>query len=94
MEAVDGRTPLSPAELEAALALAATVAALMPVLRRTEQLKTSIMVDTFLDYAFIYDGGLKRHWIVYNIASIKAADLEILAQQCGGSAFRAVQTPR
>ena len=30
VEAVDGRTPLSPAELEAALAVAATVAALLP----------------------------------------------------------------
>ncbi len=63
-------------------AAAATTAQTDPVLTN-EQLKTSIMIDTFLDYAnaFIYDSGLKRHWIVYNIASIKAADLEILAQQ-------------
>ena len=61
--------------------------ALHPVLAQTdlvltnEVLETSIMIDTFLDYAFIYDGGIKRHWIVYNIHAIKANDLDILAQQ-------------
>ena len=61
--------------------------ALHPVLAQTdlvltnEVLETSNMIDTFLDYAFIYDGGIKRHWIVYNIHAIKANDLDILAQQ-------------
>ena len=64
----------------AAAAAAATVARTDSVLTN-EMLKTSIMIDKFLDYAFIYDGGIKKYWIVYNIHAIKADDLEILAQQ-------------
>ena len=33
------------------------------------------------DFRPIYGGGIKRHWIVYNIHAIKANDLDILAQQ-------------
>ena len=38
-------------------------------------------VATAGEYAFIYDGGIKKYWIVYNIHAIKADDLDILAQQ-------------
>ena len=71
----------SSAASSASAASTTTAAVQTDHLLTNELLKTSIMIDTFLDYAFVYDGGLKRHWIVYNIHAIKAADLENLAQQ-------------
>jgi ubiquitin len=69
------------AAASASAASPTTAAAQTDPVLTNELLKTSIMIDTLLDYAFIFDGGFKRHWIVYNIHAIKAADLEILAQQ-------------
>jgi ubiquitin/hemin uptake protein HemP len=69
------------AAASASAASPTTAAAQTDPVLTNELLKTSIMIDTLLDYAFIFDGGLKRHWIVYNIHAIKATDLEILAQQ-------------
>jgi hypothetical protein len=48
----------------AAVTAGATTAQTDPVLTNELLKSTSIMIDTFLDYAFIYDGGLKRHWIM------------------------------
>jgi hypothetical protein len=47
----------------------------------TNEMLGSAAIDNLVAFATTWDGGMKKHWIVYNIHAMTAKDLELLAQE-------------